>query len=360
MTSEWYDKPGPLRKGEKPDMAGLDEYLSSNLEGWEGITDISQFPQGYSNLTYMISGKENHYVLRRPPYGANIKSGHDMSREFRVLSSLKKVYAKVPRPVLFCENPAVIGAPFYLMERVNGVILRPKMPVEMHPSPSLMAQIAASLAGSLAELHEVDYQAAGLGDWGKPEGYVARQISGWTERYLKAKTDEVPEIEAAARWLAENMPKASSASLIHNDFKYDNVILNPDDWSEVIAVLDWEMATIGDPLMDLGTSLGYWVDPGDPPEMLALQLSPTTLPGNPTRAEMADLYAKRSGRDVGQVLFYYVYGLFKVSVIVQQIYWRYRMGHTGDTRFANLIHAVRGCGLMAAQAIAKKRIDRLF
>ncbi|MDX2250090.1 MAG: phosphotransferase family protein [Bacteroidia bacterium] len=360
MASEWYDKPGPLRKGEKPDTAGLNDYLTSNLPGWKGLSDIHQFPSGYSNLTYLISSGDQDYVLRRPPYGANVKSGHDMSREFRILSALIAVYPKVPRPVLFCENPEVVGAPFYLMERVRGVILRSQMSVEMYPPPPLMANIATSLAESLAELHRVDYAAAGLSEWGKPEGYVARQVKGWTDRYFKAKTDEVPEIENAARWLAENMPAESAASLIHNDFKYDNVVLNPDNRAEVMAILDWEMATIGDPLMDLGTSLGYWTDPDDPPEILALQLSPTTLPGNPSRSEMAELYAKKSGRDVGQILFYYVYGLFKVAVIVQQIYWRYRMGHTGDTRFANLIHAVRGCGRMASQAIAKQRIDRLF
>ncbi|MEZ4828455.1 MAG: phosphotransferase family protein [Bacteroidia bacterium] len=360
MESEWYDKPGPLRKGEKPDMTGLSQYLASHLPGWGGDAAVSQFPRGYSNLTYMISSGGREYVLRRPPYGANVKSGHDMAREFRVLSGLEKVYPKVPRPILFCDDREIIGAPFYLMERVEGVILRAGMSEEMYPDSALMRKIAESLAGSLSELHEVDYAAAGLEDLGRPEGYVARQVSGWADRYMKAKTDEVPQMEAAARWLADHMPKVSGVSLIHNDFKYDNVVLDPGDWSEIKAVLDWEMATVGDPLMDLGTSLGYWMDPGDPPQMLALKLSPTTLPGNPSRAEFAELYAQKSGRDVGQLLFYYVYGLFKVGVIVQQIYWRYRMGHTGDVRFANLIEAVRGCGQMAALAIEKKRIDQLF
>jgi aminoglycoside phosphotransferase (APT) family kinase protein len=299
-------------------------------------------------------------VLRRPPFGANIKSAHDMAREYQILSRLYPVWDKVPRPVLYCDDEAVIGAPFYLMERVNGVILRPRMPEEMIPPPAIMAGIADGLIDTLVELHALDYRAAGLADFGRPEGYVERQIKGWTQRYHRAKTDEIPEMEQVAEWLNVHVPVESTASIIHNDYKYDNLVLDADDWTRVIAVLDWEMATLGDPLMDLGTSIAYWVDPGDPEVMQQLRLSPTNLPGNPSRAEVVERYAARSGRDVSNIVFYYTYGLFKVAVIVQQIYYRYRKGHTKDPRFANLNFAVQMCGTFAWQAVQKKRIDNLF
>jgi aminoglycoside phosphotransferase (APT) family kinase protein len=274
-----------------------------------------------------------------------------MSREFRILSHLIDIYFKIPEPILYCEDEAILGAPFYLMQRLSGVILRPHMPPEMIPAPTLMGQIANALIDNLADLHALDYKTAGLGDFGKPEGYVQRQVTGWSKRYLRSKTDEIADMEKTAVWLAENLPPESGATLIHNDYKYDNLVLDTADWSHIIGVLDWEMATIGDPLMDLGTSLGYWVQPNDPPVILAMQFSPTTLPGNPTRDELIERYAQKSGRDVSNLTFYYVYGLFKLAVIVQQIYYRYKKGYTQDPRFANLIEAVKACGAMAARSI---------
>lgn len=299
-------------------------------------------------------------VLRRPPFGANIKSGHDMSREYKVLSGLIREYDKVPRPLLFCEDDTIIGAPFYVMERVQGIILRSTMPAEMVPDPGTMAGIAEGLINTFAELHAVDYSAAGLADLGRPEGYVERQIHGWIGRYEQARTDEIPEMDQVGTWLAANMPSESGASLIHNDFKYDNMVLNAEDWTKVEAILDWEMATLGDPLMDLGTSLGYWMDEDDPPQIRKLALSPTTLPGNPSRTEVAEMYARKSGRNIDHLVFYYAYGLYKIAVIVQQIYARYKKGYTRDERFAGLIYAVHGCSQLAWQAIQKNRIDHLF
>ena len=279
-----------------------------------------------------------------------------MGREHRILSRLSAVYDKAPAPLVFCDDPAVLGAPFYVMERVEGVILRPRMPVEMRPPPERMAAIAGGFVETLAELHAVDYAAAGLGELGRPEGYVRRQVDGWAGRYEKARTDLVPEMTDVAAWLDARAPAESGAALIHNDFKYDNLVLDPADGTRVIAVLDWEMATIGDPLMDLGTSLGYWVDPGDPPELRHLALSPTLLPGNPSRAQLVERYAEVSGRDVGEAVFYYVYGLFKIAVIVQQIYARYRAGHTSDPRFARLIDGVHACARRALAAAKSGRI----
>jgi aminoglycoside phosphotransferase (APT) family kinase protein len=359
MPSPWIDRPTVPREGETLDREKLGTYLESILGAIAEI-EIAQFPSGFSNLTYGLRVDGRELVLRRPPFGAKIKSAHDMGREYRILSGLAPVYPRVPTPVAYCEDPEVLGAPFYLMTRVEGVILRTGMPGAMEPAPELMSAIAATWAETLADLHAVDYEAAGLGDLGRPEGYVERQIEGWTRRYVEARTDDVAEVEAAAAWLSRHAPREGAPALIHNDFKYDNVVLDPQDWSRVLAVLDWEMATLGDPLMDLGTALGYWVDADDPPALQQLQLSPTTLPGNPGRAEVAELYARAAGRDLGDLVFYYVYGLFKIAVIVQQIYRRYRQGLTQDRRFANLDRAVRGCGIAAAQAIARQRIDRLY
>jgi aminoglycoside phosphotransferase (APT) family kinase protein len=243
------------------------------------------------------------------------------------------------------------------MSRRKGGILRPKMPAEMTPAPGMMGKIAEAFIDNLLVLHDVDVEAAGLGDLGRPEGYIWRQIDGWSKRYRASQTDDIDELERAAAWLAEVQPPESAATLIHNDYKYDNLVLDPGDWSSIIGVLDWEMATIGDPLMDLGSSLGYWVEAGDPAEIQALRLSPTNVPGNPTREELLHRYALGSGREVDNPAFYYVYGLFKLAVIVQQIYARYRRGDTQDPRFANLIQAVRACGHMAGQAIDKGRIS---
>ncbi len=356
----WTDQASPIRKGEELNQEALQTYLADHLPAGQGPLVVEQFPKGFSNLTYLLRLGERQLVLRRPPFGAKIKTAHDMSREFRILSSLVQVYPKVPKPLLYCEDESVIGAPFYVMERVEGIILRPRMPEDMIPDATTMHGIAGALVDTFVELHAVDYEAAGLGDLGRPEGYIDRQIRGWTERYQKARTDELKDLEKTAGWLAGNLPAANAPALIHNDFKYDNLILDASDWTKVIAVLDWEMATIGDPLMDLGTSIGYWINHDDPEIMQQFQLSPTTLPGNPTRAEIVQLYAEKSGRDLGNIVFYYAYGMFKIAVIIQQIYYRYKKGFTQDPRFANLNFAVQMCGTVAWQAIQKGRIDQLW
>ncbi len=354
------DRPAPVRPGEELDSRKLEEFLAKELAELSGSLAVEQFPSGFSNLTYLLRAGDSQWVLRRPPFGADIKTAHDMEREYRILSRLVRLYPKVPTPLLYCDDTAVLGAPFYLMECLEGVILRATSPAETAPSADTMAGIARSFVDTLVELHAVDYRAAGLGDLGKPRGYVRRQIEGWTERYREARTDELPALERAAAWLAEHRPAEAGAALIHNDFKYDNLILHPEELTRVVAVLDWEMATLGDPLMDLGTSLGYWVDPDDPPSLRALRLSPTTLPGNLTRRELVETYARSSGLQLDDVVFYYVYGLFKVAVIIQQIYSRYCRGDTQDPRFASLIDGVRVCGRVADQAIRRQRIDRLF
>ena len=357
MPGEWLDRPAAVRPGEEVDNGRLDRYLKNWLPALSGTLAVEQFPSGFSNLTYLLRYSKQQLVLRRPPFGAKIKSAHDMGREYRILSRLIQVYPKVPRPLLYCEDESVIGAPFYVMTRLTGVILRPQMPAAMTPAPGLMSRIADAFVANFVALHGVDYEAAGLGKLGQPEGYIQRQIAGWSKRYKASRTDDIPEMEQAAAWLAEEQPAESEATLIHNDYKYDNLVLDPEDWSTIIGVLDWEMATLGDPLMDLGSSLGYWVEGGDPEEIQALRLSPTNVPGNPSREELLASYERQSGREVSNPVFYYVYGLFKLAVIVQQIYARYRRGDTQDPRFAGLIDAVRACGRMAGQAIEKGRIS---
>jgi aminoglycoside phosphotransferase (APT) family kinase protein len=353
------DGPRAVRAGEELDTERLLAYLREHMPDVEGPLEVEQFPAGFSNLTYLVRAGVREFVLRRPPHGSKVKTAHDMGREFLILSRLRPVYAKVPRPLLYCEDASVLGAPFYLMERVRGLILRARPPAGLELTPEVMRRLSELLVGNLAEIHAVDYAAAGLGEIGRPEGYVARQVEGWTKRYFAARTDDVPSIERLARWLTEHAPRDSGGALIHNDYKFDNVVFAPDDLSRVVAVLDWEMATVGDPLMDLGTTLGYWTDPDDPEEWRRLGFGLTTLPGSLRRREVVERYARQTGRDVGDAVFYFAYGLLKIAGIVQQIFYRYRQGLTKDERFARLGLLVRACGGMAERAIEKGRVDGL-
>ncbi len=360
MQNDLTDKSRAVREGEELDNARLLAYLQQQLPEIEGPLSVEQFPAGFSNLTYLLRSGNRELVLRRPPVGAKIKTAHDMGREYRILSHLYPVYYKVPRPLVFCQDESVLGCPFYVMERVNGVILRSRPPKGLDLSPELMERLSETFIQNLVEIHQVDYKSAGLGDLGQPEGYVSRQIEGWTKRYYNARTDDVPAVERLSSWLVEHIPWDSARSaLIHNDYKYDNVVLARDDLSQVRAILDWEMATIGDPLMDFGTTLGYWVDADDTEEWQRYGFGLTMLPGSFTRSQVVEYYAKLTGHDLANAVFYYSYGLLKIAVIVQQIYFRYRKGLTKDTRFADLRGLVRACGEQAQHAIEKKRIDRL-
>jgi aminoglycoside phosphotransferase (APT) family kinase protein len=301
-------------------------------------------------------------VLRRPPFGSKVKTAHDMGREFRVLSHLQGHYRKAPMTLASCDDPAVVGAPFYVMERVRGIILREhRAPAGIDLPPERMRHLSEAVVDGLAELHAVDYRQAGLADFGRPDGYLERQVAGWRQRWEASRTDEVADVERAAAWLSGHLPPGrplAEATLVHNDYKYDNVVFAP-DLSRIVAVLDWEMATLGDPLLDLGTSLGYWMDPDDDPALQSLPAGPTTLPGNLRRTEVVERYAQATGRDVSDVVFHYVFGLFKIAVIAQQIYYRFHQGLTKDPRFAAMLPAVRLLGRNAVQAIDKRRIDRL-
>ena len=352
------DQAAPVRRGEALDSAALEHYLLANLPDAAGPLVVTQFPGGFSNLTYLLRLGDQELVLRRPPLGAAIKSAHDMGREYRVLRALHPVYPKTPRPLLYCDDETVIGAPFYVMERRRGVILRGQPPAALNLTPAVMRQIAGAAIDNLAAIHAIDYAAAGLDDLGRPDGYVARQLDGWTKRYRAAQTDDLATLETLIDWLATHQPLESGAALIHNDYKFDNLMLAPDDLTEIVAVLDWEMCTLGDPLLDLGTTLGYWIEPGDPPALQAM-LGLTAAPGNLTRQEVVARYTAASGRTVDDPRFYYLYGVFKIAVIVQQIYARYRRGATQDARFARLGAVVAACGQLGAAAIEQGRISGL-
>jgi len=350
-----------VRKGEELKEDSLKEFLLKNqlIENVQSELDVSQFSNGFSNLTYLLQIENKEYVLRRPPFGA-IKRGHDMGREYKVLSRLNNAFTKAPKAYAYTEDEAVIGASFYVMEKVDGIILTAKEAKKREISADEFPTIANSWLETFVELHEVDYKSVGLGDLGKPDGYVERQVRNWGKQYLKAATSEVPAAISVMKWLDENQPKEYDHSLIHNDFKYDNVIFKDESWKEVAAVLDWEMCTLGDPLMDLGTSIAYWSMASDGPIVNQGIPSPTAMPGNPSRTEVVEMYANRSGRPINNLIFYYVFGLFKIAVIAQQIYYRYHHGMTTDPKFAKLDQAAGLLCMMGQQAIKKNRIDNLF
>jgi aminoglycoside phosphotransferase (APT) family kinase protein len=354
------DAPRAVRRGDELDAGALAAWLARAVPDFAGVGAadlvVEQFGDGFSNLTYLLRAGAREVVLRRPPRGVTRGSAHDVLREHRLLVALRPTYGRVPRPVAACDDESVLGAPFYLMERVRGVILRGR-PGEATPDAPTLAALGATFVRELAAIQATDWRAAGL-----PAGegdYVERQVGGWSRRWAAARTGDVPTVERAAAWLAAHRPPQRERVLVHNDFKYDNLVLDPDDLARVRAVLDWEMATVGDPLMDLGSSLGYWLEPDDPPALRALGLGLTAAPGSPGRAALVDAYGRATGRDVSDAVFYFVYGVFKLAVVAQQIYARHVRGLTSDPRFARLDAVVAALGTMADRAVILGRIDRL-
>lgn len=348
------DSAGAQREGEQLDPAKLRAFLIGALGHFDGPIEIEQFRKGHSNLTYLVRFDGRELVLRRPPFASKVKTAHDMTREYTILSHLCGAYAAAPKPVAFCDDESVLGAKFYLMERIRGVILRGTQEVEI--SPETARACCLSFVRNLAALHDLDYRALGLDQLYRPGWYAQRQVLGWAERYVNSKTDEIPSIDTAIAWLKERIPEDTGAVLIHNDYKFDNLVLDPQDLTRIIGVLDWEMSTIGDPLLDLGSTLGYWTEAGDPSGLQATQCFLTSLPGSMTRMELAEEYARLTGRDISNILFYYVFSLVKIAAIVQQIYYRYVKGSTKDERFAGLIFMVAILGNLAANAIEKEKI----
>jgi aminoglycoside phosphotransferase (APT) family kinase protein len=334
------DQAGTVRAGEELDLAQLRPFLLEHF-GYSRPVSVQQFPSGHSNLTYLVCLGNQEFVLRRPPFGSKVRSAHDMAREYRVLSKLHTAYPVAPKAFLYCDDLCILNAPFYLMEPIRGMILRRDPPPGILSPPQTARQLSEAFLDNLARLHRLDYAAIGLADLGKPQGYLERQVNGWIERYHNSKTHDLPEVERISSWLTQRMPVSQDTALIHNDYKYDNVVLNVENATNIVGVLDWEMCTLGDPLTDLGTTLAYWTDPQDPEDLQEIRSAPTTLPGTLTRAQLVERYAAATGRDPGEMTFYLTFARFKVAVIIQQIYYRYAQGLTHDSRFACMPKRVR-------------------
>lgn len=326
-----------VRPDERFDEARLADYLNGRLPGADQPLTVRQFGGGAANLTYLLNYGEHEYVLRRPPLGPVAKSAHDMGREYTVLSVLHRAFPYAPQAFLYCEDTTVIGAPFFIMERRHGVVARRTMPAAFADRPEAPRRMSRALIDVLAAFHAVDYAALGLEDLGKPAGFIKRQVEGWYRRWQKAQTEAVPEMEVVYHWLRNHLPQTAVFSLVHNDYKLDNVMFAADDPGQITAVFDWDMCTLGDPLSDLGALLTYWSQPDDPPYMQAIAMMPVgeELPFF-TREELAERYAAQSGRSLAGIRFYHALGLFRLAVIIAQIYIRYQRGQTQDPRFAQL------------------------
>jgi aminoglycoside phosphotransferase (APT) family kinase protein len=335
MQGEAQDGTIAVREGEGFDPARVLALLRAEIAGIpDAPLTVRQYPSGASNLTYLLRAGAWEAVLRRPPLGPLPPRAHDMVREARLLRRLHEVYPLAPAPYLIVEDPAIIGAPFYVMERRRGVVLDDHFPPDYDPTPARCAAITDAVVAALVELHAIDWQAAGLADLGRPAGFLARQVNGWLGRYEAAQTDDAPPLGPLGPWLTEQMPASPASTIIHNDFKLNNLLLAPGDLTPVVAVLDWEMTTIGDPLFDLGVSLSYWVEPGDPPALRAVLPTVTDRAPFPDRRAFMSRYAALSGRDLGAIEWYLTFAYFKLAVILQQIYARWRRGQTRDERFA--------------------------
>jgi aminoglycoside phosphotransferase (APT) family kinase protein len=357
MNMALTDQSTAIREGEELDAGIIDPYLKAQIPGLSGTPRISQFPGGASNLTYLLEYPDKELVLRRPPFGHKARSAHDMGREYRILNRLNAGFPYCPKAYLHCTDESVIGAEFYVMERVNGIILRSDMPAELNLDADKTRTLCKSFIDKLVELHNVDYQACGLADLGKPEGYVERQIRGWSERYEKALTPDAPLWQPVMAWLKAKLPADHhKPGIVHNDYRFDNVILDPRNPMQIIGVLDWELTTIGDPLMDLGNTLAYWIEADDPAPVQLMRRQPSNAPGMLSRREFVEYYAERAGIKIDCIDFYYTYGLFRLAGIVQQIYYRYYHGQTKDSRFAQFVQMNKLLEQMSLQVINQSQL----
>ena len=333
MTFAVQDEARAVRSGEELDIAAADAWLKQALPSLQGTPQVTQYAGGASNWTYRLQYANDDLILRRPPAGTKARSAHDMGREFRIQQALKPVFSLVPEMRAHCEDAAVIGAEFYVMQRLEGIIPRRNLPRGIELSPQQVRQLCLNVLDTLIALHRVDFKAAGLEGIGKGAGYAQRQIEGWSKRYRDARTWNVPRGDRIMRWLAANLPQQERICVTHNDFRFDNVVLDPGEPTRVIGVLDWELATLGDPLMDLGNTLAYWVEAGDDFLAQGTRRQPTHLPGMLTRREVVAYYCGRMDFDARDFAFHEVYGLFRLSAIAQQIYYRYHHGQTRNPAF---------------------------
>ena len=341
-----------VRKGEGLDIDAVDAVLKANVDGLSGQPTVKQYPSGNSNLTYAIDYPDRRLVLRRPPFGPLPKAGHNMFREYRIMRDLKPAFDQVPNTVFYTDDESIIGKEFYVMDRVDGPLIHKKIPSEWNWSADDTAQLGENFIDALARLHTLDWKALGLEDFGRPEGYVRRQIEGWNKRWDKAWTDGITRFDDVQKWLEDKMPAESgNVGVLHGDYRVDNAILKADDPREIAALLDWEICAIGDPLMDLGNTLSYWIQADDPAPMHMMIRQPSAAPGMPTRREFADRYGEKTGYDVSDIHYYFVYGIWRLAVIIQQIHARYVRGQTQDERFAVMDKSVEALGALARHKI---------
>ncbi|HEY7960339.1 MAG TPA: phosphotransferase family protein [Solirubrobacteraceae bacterium] len=332
---------GAVRAEDGFDVAAVDAWLAQHEPGLQGPPQVTQFSGGASNLTYLLRYPQRELILRRPPPGVKAASAHDMAREFAVQRALAPVFPYVPRMVALCREHDVLGSDFYVMERIEGEILRARLPPELGLDERRRGALCAAFVDRLVELHGVDPAGAGLDGLGRGPGYVRRQVEGWSERYRSAHTWNAPSFKRVMQWLSERQPEDAGACVVHNDFRLDNLVLDPQNPQRIVGVLDWEMATVGDPLMDLGGALAYWVQADDDRAMHVLRRQPTHLPGMLGRTEVIERYAQQTGRSIEDWVFYEVFGLFRLAVIVQQIYRRYHLRQTRNPAFRHYWLATR-------------------
>jgi aminoglycoside phosphotransferase (APT) family kinase protein len=336
MNKNVIDTAEAVRPGEELPIEPLKEWLSANVPNVEGTPKVTQYSGGASNWTYCLDFENKSVILRRPPAGTKAKGAHDMGREYRLQKALKTVYPKVPDMLGYTDDESVIGAEFYIMQKFDGVIPRKNMPRGFEISPEETRKLCESALDGLIDLHNVDYKAADLSHIGKGEGYTQRQISGWTGRYQKAKTWNVPRGRKVTDWLQDNIPSHEKICITHNDYRFDNLVLNPNNPQDIIGVLDWELATLGDPLMDLGNSLAYWVQADDDRIAKGTRRQPTHLPGMMTRQEVIEYYCNKQNLRAEDFAFYEVYGLFRLAAIAQQIYYRYHHKQTRNPAYKHI------------------------
>lgn len=361
------DKGGAVREGEELDAKAVSEWLRAQGVEIEGAPTVTQFSGGASNWTYRLQyenkslDNSQDLILRRPPKGTKAKSAHDMVREYTVQKSLENVYPYVPKMVALCTDEAVIGADFYVMERMEGIIPRANLPKGVDLDTEQTRKLCTNVIDALVELHQVDYkQHPDLVSLGRGDGYCERQVSGWDKRYVKAKTPNVPSFALVRQWLGKHTPADSKTCVIHNDWRFDNVILAADDPTKVIGVLDWEMATLGDPLMDLGSALAYWIEEDDNIIMQQSRRQPTHLKGMMTRDEVVAYYLEQTGLEIENWTFYEVFGLFRLAGIVQQIYYRYYHKQTTNPAFKNFWIIVHVLHAKCLKLIAQYEGEALF
>lgn len=328
-----------VRAEDSFNIEAVHAWLSEQISGLSDLPTVEQFRSGASNLTYLLRYSNRELVLRRPPVGTKAASAHNMKREFLIQQRLKPHYQLVPSTIAFCEDPKVIGSDFYVMERVNGTILRRDVPENVALTPAKTAALGQTVIDGLVQLHKVDWQV--LSELNKGSGYVSRQVKGWAERYRAALTDDVPTGAEIISWLTAHQPEDIATCVIHGDWRLDNMVLDLSQSPRLVGVLDWELATVGDPLMDLGAALAYWIDKDDAPAFAALRRQPSHLPGMPTRQEFISRYLSQSKWECSDFTFYEVFGLFRLTVILQQIWFRYRAGQTTNPAFAQFGPAVQ-------------------